>query len=598
MAAAYGSSVSSVAASGTLSGSPQDRTSDNDGPDGLAALPNSLSLRSLAKNGVPFSDLLRVPLSVLIAALTINLLGLLLPIAILQVYDRVIPNASEATLVVLVSVLIIAALTEAILRTARAYLLGWNAAKFAHNTSVEALHRLLNAPHADAWREPPNKILERLEAVSQLGSFYGGAVRQIWIDLPFAALFIAVIGLIGGPIVVVPVILLVLFGTATLVYGARLRETLARKDEHSTRTLDFISQALRGISTVKGQAMDAFMARRFERLSVTSASLTHDLIIASDRAQIMAGMLGNVTVVSIATVGAVLAAHDQMTIGTLAACSMLSGRAVQPFLRVAGVWNELQRTRIALRDAATVFALPRADLQTAGECAISAPDIEFDDVTFRNEGAKVGWRDLSLHISPGDIVSFCGGDGVGKSSILRLIAGHIEAQSGVVRLDGMPASSYRKNVSNSIGYVSPATKVFNGTILENLTLFGHGCSVDEALTVTSALGLERDISLLPGGFETMLGGAATEAMPRGFIQRLLIARAIAPSPRLLILDEAQAFLDQESDARLRECLLDLKFKSTIVLVTNRPDYLALSDKIFDMTPGLITMRPAESGTRR
>ncbi|MEO1495233.1 MAG: ABC transporter transmembrane domain-containing protein [Pseudomonadota bacterium] len=556
-------------------------------------VPNSLSLRSLGQHGIPYTDLLRVPISVSVAALTINMLGLLLPIAILQVYDRVIPNASQETLVVLIAILIAAAFGEAALRTARAYLLGWNAAKFSHNISVEAVHRLLNAPHNSVWREPPNKVLERLEAVSQLGGFYGGTVRQIWIDLPFAALFIVVIGIIGGLLVIVPIILLLLFGTATFIYGARLRDTLARKDEHSTRTLDFISQALRGISTVKGQAMDAFMARRFERLSVTSASLTHDLITASDRAQIMAGMLGNVTIVSIATVGAVLAAHDQMTIGTLAACSMLSGRAVQPFLRVAGVWNELQRTRIALSDAAAVFALPRRQTKSALQCAVHAPDIEIDRMTFRNDGATGGWSELSLRIDPGDIACFCGGDGVGKSSLLRLLAGHTEPQEGEVRIDGVSALEYRQDFSNSTGYVSPDTTVFNGTILENLTLFGNGCTVEEAVATVASLGLERDISLLPEGYETVLGGAASEAMPRGFIKRLLIARALATEPRLLILDEAQAYLDPASDLRLRERLLDLKFRSTIVMATNRPEYQALANKIFDMTPGEIVLRSAK-----
>jgi ABC-type protease/lipase transport system fused ATPase/permease subunit len=114
--------------------------------------------------------------------------------------------------------------------------------------------------------------------------------------------------------------------------------------------------------------------------------------------------------------------------------------------------------------------------------------------------------------------------------------------------------------------------------------------------MTSALGLDRHISLLPAGYETALGGAANEAVPRGLLQGILIARALAPMPRLLILDEAQAFLDQGTDVKLREVLLDLKFKSTIILVTNRPEYIAISDRIFDMAPGTITLRAHDNET--
>ena len=519
-----------------------------------------------------------------------NLLGLVLPLTMLQIYDRIIPNAAEATLSALVGILLLTTLIEAVLRVSRVYIDGFNAAKFSLNVTSDAFDRLLTSDLVEHQAEPTRKTIDRLDAIARLGSFFGGPARQIVVDLPFSLVFLVAIAMVGGWLVVIPLTIGIGFAIVTFFFGNALERLVEKKDAQDTRVFDFISEVLSGISTVKGLATEQFMSRRFERLGRASAISTFNLISASDRAQIMAGSLGNITTIAVASFGAVLALDGSITIGTLAASSLLSGRAIQPALRIAGVWNEYQRTKLTLREASKVFAVPGSGAQKRKLILDAPPEICLTNVAFRFGRDQAAFDSVSMLINPGDIVSFCGPNGVGKSTILRLINGQKEPDAGSIRIAGCIASEFRHKYSNSVGHVSPETSVFHGSIIDNLTLFGAGCDQQQALQAAQMLGLEEEIYRFPDGYSTELGRAAVETLPKAFIQRILIARAVAQRPRVLILDEAQAYLDARSDAVLREALMDLKFSTTIILVTNRPEYIILADQVFDFTPGQVQRR--------
>lgn len=551
---------------------------------------------ALARAGIPYTHLLAAPTSTYLAAIIVNLLGIALPVSILQVYDRVIPNQSVETLTMLVLALIGVAVAEALLRITRLYLVGWGAARFAHNLASEALSRLLLARPDQIWAESPSKTLDRFDAVSKLGSFFGGTARQVIVDLPFAVIYLTIIAMIAGVLVFVPLAVILVFGLLTLRYSRQLQETIRRKDAQDVRSFDFVSEVLSGVATIRGQAMEAFMMRRFERLIRTSAGLINQSIGSSDRAQTFAGLLGNVTMVAMASIGAVHAVQGDLTVGSLAACSMLAGRTVQPVLRVAGMWNEFQHTRLALDDAVTIFGLPSDAVAATTEVLAEPPAIRLDGVSYVYEGTGQGLRGIDLVIEPGEVICLCGPGGVGKSTLLKMISGLLLPQEGEVTIHAMPADAFRTRISNSIGYVSPETSALQGTIMENLTLFGMGVPQDEALHAARQIGIEEEIHGFPEGYETQLGGRAVERMPTGLVQRILIARALAQRPSVLILDEAQSYLDPRAHAQLRECILDLRDRTTVILVTNLPEYVAMSDRVFDLSPGTITERAHQRET--
>lgn len=544
---------------------------------------------NLARSKIPHTEHVRPTSAIYLSAITVNLLGLVLPLSMLQVYDRIIPNAAEVTLGALIIVLIVAIGLETLLRVSRLLVDHYNAAKFSHNVTVDAFGRLLNPYGEQPAKLPPRKTIDRLEAIARLGGYLGGPARQVAIDLPFSAVFLLTIGIIGGWLVLVPMTIAAIFAALTYFQSRALERTVERKDTNNTRIFDFITEVLSGISTVKGLSIERMMMRRFEHLGSTSAVDTFDHIAASDRAMTMAGSLGNLTTIAVATVGATMAVSGSITIGTLAACSLLAGRAVQPALRVAGIWNEYQRTKLALREAAHVFAMAPLDPAETKEKYGHAPEIRFEETYCDTGLGRPAFRGINLTVNPKDIVSFCGPDGSGKSTLMRLIAGLQEPTSGRVLIDGVDARAFRSNYVNSVGLVSAQSEVFQGTIIENLVLFGSGCSQDAALLTCQALGLEDEIHRFPDGYATELGATATEALPKGFIQRIVLARALAQQPRILIIDEAQGFLDLRSDEKLREALKDFQFQSTVVIAGSRGEYLGISNRIFDLSETAVGM---------
>src|SRR5229473_2836513 len=221
----------------------------------------------------------RLPL--LLASMGINLLALALPIFILQIYDRVLPNAATTTLFALIVGLAIALVLDATLRALRAHVATWNGARFEHLTRYRAVEQLLRAPLLQFERHSPGAYLERINAISSMRDFHASQVLLLAIDLPFALLFLGLIGYLGGWIALVPVALLVLFGCLAIAVGRSLRASTVARVEADKQRYDFIIEVLRGIHTVKALALNAAMLRREEALQEDGAMIVQRVMYQS-----------------------------------------------------------------------------------------------------------------------------------------------------------------------------------------------------------------------------------------------------------------------------------------------------------------------------
>ena len=281
--------------------------------------------------------------SVLLATLTLNVLSLGLPIVILQVYDRILPNAAVETMFWLTLGLCVILLLDGFFRTARSYVAGWNAARYEHGAACRAVDRLLGSDIGSFEREAPGAYLDRMQAIDVLRDYYAGQARLLLVDLPFVLLFLGLIWFIGGVLVLLPIVLLGIFAVVAFVTGRELKQALASRSEIDDRRFNFIIEVLSGIHTVKLMAMEALLQRRYEKLQENGASSTYRATFLSNVAQNLGALLSNLTMVSVASVGAIYVMSGQLTIGGLAACTLLAGRTVQPLLRALGLWTQLQK---------------------------------------------------------------------------------------------------------------------------------------------------------------------------------------------------------------------------------------------------------------
>jgi ABC-type multidrug transport system fused ATPase/permease subunit len=191
----------------------------------------------------------------------------------------------------------------------------------------------------------------------------------------------------------------------------------------------------------------------------------------------------------------------------------------------------------------------------------------------------------SLTIQPGEIVAVTGANGSGRSTAALLALGKVVPQSGQVLIDDIPSVMAETGVCGTLAFVDHTVTTIRGTVLNNLTMFRDGEGIESAQEAASLMGLADDINHLPRGYDTRLGEAATETLAPGLMQRIVVARAVASRPRLLIMDQASSSFDQRGDRTIAEGIAALKGRVTTLLITNQPSLVAVADRVVAISGG-------------
>ncbi len=534
----------------------------------------------------------RLPL--LFASAGINVLALALPIFILQIYDRVLPNGATTTLFVLIVSLAVALAFDAALRALRAYVATWDGARFEHIVRYRAVERLLRAPLSHFERSTPGSYLERINAVGSMRDFHASQLLLSAVDLPFALILLVLIAYLGSWLVFVPLVLLVAFSAVAVAIGRALRDSAAARAAADKRRYDFIIEALRGIHTVKALALNAAMLRRTEPLQEDSAFAVERVMYQSTLAQTLGGLFSQINMVMLVAFGALLVLDGRMTMGALAACTLLSGRALQPLQTAMGLWANFQGIRAARTGIAEIMALPSEKTDR-----VATPDVagslELRDLTFRHEMQGSALIDgVSLAVRPGEIIGIDGDTGSGKSALLLLILGLLRPERGSVQIDGNDAAKIDPDwLRQHVALLPRDGAVYGGTILDNLTSFREGECVNEALYLSYLLGLDDAVKRLPEGFDTRI--EAGEVLPAGLRQRIAIVRELVKQPKIILFDDADHALDADASGRLVDLLRQLGQRCAIVLVSGKPQVIQLAQRRYRLSRGRLLPISAATG---
>jgi len=545
---------------------------------------------------------------IILSSMALNLLALALPVMILQVYDRIIPNSATDTLTLLVIGVGVALTMEAFFRLARAYITAFNGAKFEHIAGCRAMFRTLGAKISRYETEATGVYLHRFNAIDSLRDFMSGSNMLVFIDLPFAIIFIGMIGYIGGTIVLAPILLMLLFGIITLAVGHGLRTALNEKSLWEDRRYNFLIEVLSGIHTVKGLSLEAQMVRRYERLQETTAGTMEDVAFKNSVAQSLGAIFSQITLIAVAALGAVLVIDGQLSIGGLAACTLLSGRALQPLMRAMGVWTYYQNIKLAKNRVNTLLNLPQtpnpvpkfdADYRSPVVLKGTGIDLKFENVSSKLPNVdKPVFSNLNVSFPASTTSALVGANSTGKTTLLWLALGLHQPTEGRILLDGIDLADIpRDEVHDTVAYLPTSGTIFHGTILENLTTFRKGRYIDQAMELSEELGLDDVIKRLPFGYDTIVGDGAADGLPGGIRQRITIARALVSRPRLILFDEANTSLDAHGDEILKRTMQRQQDKATILLVSLRPSLLKIADRGFRIENNNLYPAPIDKLTR-
>jgi ATP-binding cassette subfamily C protein len=290
--------------------------------------------------------------------------------------------------------------------------------------------------------------------------------------------------------------------------------------------------------------------------------------------------------------GALLALRGSISSGAIIASSVLLSRALQPIENIIGAWSSLASARAAAR------RLSRA-LENVGEprvyTALPEPKGELlvQEVGLRNRDGRTLLLGISFRADPGKILGIIGPSGSGKTTLGKLLVGAMQPTVGAIRVDGAKISDWDQDeLGRYIGYMPQEPSLFEGTIKENIARFNRPETVDDARAIDAAViaaaaeaGVHEMILQMPQAYDTPLGlmGAGLSA---GQAQRIALARALYGQPRLLVLDEPNAFLDNHGEMALLNAVKAARARNaTVIIIAHRRGVLDAADSLLVLDEG-------------
>mgnify|MGYP003642061963 CR=1 FL=1 len=529
---------------------------------------------------------------VLLATVVLNITSLALPLVILQVYDRILPNKALDTFALMISALLFAIVIEVFLRIARSTILAWKGAQYEHATTMKLLDHVLHADLVKFENDTVGRHLDKFDAVKQIREFYSGQTILMLVDLPFVLVFLSLIWVFSQELVLVPLTVMAVFALVSYVMGKRLKMILSEKSQAGDRKQNFLIEVLQGMHIVKSMALEAPMMRRLERLQGKSAQSVFELSNINSVIQSVGATFSQVVMMCFVGIGSIYVVSGDLTVGALAAGTMLSGRVMQPALKAMGLWTQIQAISIAKEKIHEFKDIPLEAVNDKAEMVQIKGDIEFENVHFKHEQSEVELlKGISLKISQGETIGITGANGSGKSTLIELLMGFMSPTEGLVKIDGEDIRNHdRSSMRAQIGYMPQHGVIFDGTILDNLTMFREGQAVDRAIEIANKIGLTEVVMRLPEGLDTHVSGSSYDSLPVGVRQQIILVRSLVGcmtfgEPKIILFDDADSSLDVKHDAMLVNLLMELQQNNTMIIVSHRPSILRLCHRNYMLKDG-------------
>lgn len=516
------------------------------------------------------------------ATLFIGALALAISLFSMQVYDRVIPTRSEATLMILGVGVVLAIVLEMVMKFARSRIMDAVVVGMDSRLSRDIFEHLLNI-RIDQMPGSVGSLAAQIRGYEQVRSFYTSSTLFALVDVPMCVLFVGLIAMIGSPILAVSSLV---FGVLALLAGLGLRRQINRLASEGMQAANLktglLVEAVEGAETIKAGAGSWKMLSRW--MHVNAAGIENDLRMrrASEGLGYVGGMLQQLSYAGLVAIGAWLVMRGDMTVGALIASSILGGRVMAPMLTVPSLMVQHAHAQAATRSLEALYALKSDHHGVARPLVPGRLDGHFvlDDVKFGYPDSPLAIRVNRLVIQAGERVGILGPIGAGKSTLLRMLSGLYLSQSGRVLLDGLDISHISRHVlSQKIGYLQQDHRLFMGTLRDNL-LIGLPDPGDEVLQrVIRRSGLSRLVAHHPKGLDLpiMEGG---KGLSGGQRQLVAFTRLLLTNPSILLLDEPTASMDDEQERRCLGVIAEeATAGKTLVLVTHKPALLPLVDRL-------------------
>jgi ATP-binding cassette subfamily C protein LapB len=506
----------------------------------------------------------------------------------MQVYDRVVPNFAYSTLWVLASGVLLAMVFDFLFKMVRLHYLEGSARRMDDALSLYFLEKLM-ALKIDRRPARVGTLVAQVRDYESIKSFFTSSTLFVLSDLPFIFFFVAVIGLIGGPVALVPLAFLPISFAVGFVANPRVATLQKEQNDDMARRTGLLFEAVSGAESVKAQGAETRFSDVWLRSNRESGARNARLRTVNGIAGFTTGFLQQLAYVAVLVVGVYVIEAGHLTTGGLIACTILSGRVLGTISKTTQLLAQWHNAKHSLEVLNKLLSCPADDDPSRqANTRVASLDYRLNDIQYSYEGSKEPQLAIAdLTIKAGERLAVIGRNGGGKSTLLKLFAGIATPSAGQVHLGGLDMQFCRPSwLRETIGYLPQEVRLFSGTLADNLTL---GLSRPDEAAIRAAMdktGLTQTLGRHPLGLNLPIreGGSGLSGGQR---QMVALTRLVLQDPKIWLLDEPSASLDQESEQRLTQFIRELPRDRTVVFTSHRRGWLALADRVVLLENGVI-----------
>ena len=524
-------------------------------------------------------------------SLLTNLLTLIAPLFVMAVYDRVVGTGSLRMLETLAIGLGIALLCDLSLRALRSRIIAFLGGRIDNIVGNAVFRHILFLPAGYTERAAIGSQVARIKDFDSVRDFATGPMTLTLLELPFSIVFIIAIAVLGGPLALIPVVMIAGFVLIGWFLAAPAAAAVAETASASVERQAFLIEALSNLRTLKQGGATRLWLDRFRGISSRAAYSGYQaaqigaVITAVSQFLMMTAGLATVTF------GVLRVLDGGMSVGALVATMVLVWRSLAPLQLAFLSLPRLTQVRASLKQVNALMQLPQ---EAVPERLVTPLNdvrgrVAFANVFFRygpdGEPALAG---ANFTVEPGEIVAIVGANGSGKSTVLKLILGMQQPQGGAVLVDNQDIRQCDPlELRQSIAYAPQTAHFFYGTIAQNLRLADPVAADADLVEAARQAAVLDDILALPDGFETRIGDSNIDRLSASLQQRLNLARCYLKDASILLLDEPGNALDAAGDTALLRAIAAMRGQRTVFIVTHRPSHLNIADKVIWLQQGRV-----------
>ncbi len=529
---------------------------------------------------------------VLFASALVNTFALAVPLFVMNVYDRVVPNNAIETLWVLAIGVFIVFLFDFILKTLRAYFIDAVGKKVDIELSSKIFAQILGIKMSER-PQSIGALANTVQSFEIFRDFITSTTIMVLVDLPFVLLFITIISLIGGPVYLIPLSALPIVIIVGLILQWPMIQLTKRSYQLSAEKQATLFEGLSGVETIKSLSAESNIQSRFETIITNSAKIGSKLRIVNNLSIHFTMICQQLVTVMVVIYGVYLIGDAQLTMGALIACTILSGRAIAPMSQVAGLITRYYQSVNALRAINQVMC-KHTDIDNAKRYLHRPnlePSVEFKHVSFKyNERQTNILEDISFCLNSGEKVGIIGSVGAGKSTISKLIMNLYQPNDGSIHIGNILQQQINpSDLRYQVGYLPQEVVLFYGSIKDNIAYGAKNITEKKVLQAAHIAAVDSFIKNISEGYDFQVGENG-KYLSLGQRQCIALARALLLEPKLLILDEPCSSMDVITEQYVTKQLKHyLSKEKSLILTTHKLSMLSLVERVIVLDKGRIIL---------